>query len=204
MLDQYPVPFMPMTWLSDCMGECFDKLRGSGRLAAVIQAFGGERWKDLGWSRLPAEREMGCLAFLSVVNGARGIFFYTYGVMGRTEQGRGALGRVVGRLNQVYPWLVVENSAEAVMVEMISENRFDPKGRPAVQCCLKRKAGELMVMAVNVIGTGVEVLLTGEPLRGLAGERVREVFSGEDYRVRDGNLRLKLGAYGVKAFLFGG
>ena len=204
MLDQYPVPFMPMTWLSDCMGECSEKLSGSGRLAAVIQAFGGERWKDLGWPRLPDEREMGCLAFLAVVNGARGIFFYTYGVMGETKQGREALGHVVGRLNQVYPWLAVENSAETVKVEMVSENRFDPKGRPAVQCCLKRKAGELMVMAVNVIGTGVEVLLTGEPLRGLAGERVREVFSGEDYRVRDGNLRFKLGAYGVKAFLFGG
>ena len=204
MLDQYPVPFMPMTWLSDCMGECTEQLRsprtevsrqklkakraesekvgriegkkvtpvehphvpssgatgqaergpdstgqggleGQNRLAAVIQAFGGKQWEDVGWPRLPTEREMECLAFLSVVHGSRAIFFYTYGIMGKTEEGRQALGRVVGRLNQVYPWLVVENSREQVKVEMLPENRFDPKGRPAVHGCWKRKGNGRIV-----------------------------------------------------------
>ena len=97
MLDQYPVPYMPMTWLSDSMDEVVggvtdgwmgegkkDEWMGGGmdgkalkaeggitsdesskhagiqasnrpaqRLASVIQAFGGERYKDLGWPRLP-------------------------------------------------------------------------------------------------------------------------------------------------------
>ena len=228
MLDQYPVPFMPMGWLSDCMGECAGSLstdydpqitqiaqiimdkKSEGRLAAVVQAFGGEKWKDVGWPRLPSEREMSCLAFLSVVNGARGIFFYTYGIMGKTEVGRKVLGRVVGRLNQVYPWLVVPNSGERVKVEMLSENRFDPKGRPAVQCCVKRKDGKWMVIAVNAIGTEVECLISADynpqisqitqNIMDATDEKVREIFSGKDYVVRGGKIRVRLGAYGVVAF----
>ncbi len=217
MLDQYPVPFMPFGWLSDSMDYCAaclgsadyadyadyteKKVKGlaRGRLAAVIQAFGGETRFD--HPRLPTWQEMDCLAFLSVVHGSRGIFFYTYSWIGKTEEGRERLGRVVGRLNQVYPWLVVENSGEKVGVEMLSGNRFDPKGRAAVQCCLKRKGDELMVFAVNTIGTGVECLLEAEKVRGLEGKKVSEVFSGEDYVVRDGKIRVRLGPYGVKAFI---
>ena len=237
MLDQYPVPYMPMTWLSDCMEECVEGLRGkrdrgledekvrrlefrkgagAGRLASVIQAFGGERYADVGWPRLPTWQEMDCLAFLSVVHGSRGIFFFTYSIMGKTEAGREALGRVVGRLNQVYPWLVVENSVERVKVEMLSESRFDPKGRPAVHCCLKKKGNEMLLIAVNTIGTYVEAVLGAESMahgawrkghsaKGIAhsgkGEVAREVFSGENYRVVDGKIRVKFGPYETRVFL---
>ncbi|MEA2038878.1 MAG: hypothetical protein U9N82_03490 [Thermodesulfobacteriota bacterium] len=272
MLDQYPVPYMPMTWLSDSMDECAgglavngmaqsrkvakekvnsysllvnsNKKRGGdqgsritnqqitnniarGRLASVIQAFGGQRYADVGWPRLPTWQEMDCLAFLSVVHGSRGIFFYTFSWIGKTEEGRERLGRVVGRLNRVYPWLVVENSGERVQVEMLSENRFDPKGRVAVHCCVKRKGREWMVIAVNTIGTGVEALLGAEVngysllvngkrergqskdewMNGRLDEKqcrmqvAREVFSGEDYVVVDGKIRVRFGPYETKAFL---
>jgi len=282
MLDQYPVPFMPMTWLSDCMGECgrgiaqgagrmetqSSKLEGqreaqrakgmaqSGadessshpiiqssntqypipntpakRLAAVVQAFGGDRWRDVGWPRMPTEEEMRCLAFLSVVHGARAIFFYTYPEIGRTDEGREALGRVVGRLNQVYPWLVEENSDAAVEVEMVSENRLDPRGRPAVQCCVKQKGDEALLIAVNTIGTCVEALIGAERraqsaeretqsaeskvhsakegklrdeginrMNGRLDGKVTELFSGEEYAIKDGKLRVRLGPYEVKVF----
>ncbi len=219
MLDQYPVPFMPMTWLSDCMGECEEQVRGQrsevrgqraegggSRLASVIQAFGGERRLD--HPRMPTWREMDCLAFLSVVHGSRGIFFYTFSWIGQTEAGRERLGRVVGRLNRVYPWLVVENSGEKVGVEMVSENRVDEKGRAAVQCCLKRKGDDGLLIAVNTIGTGVECLLSADyaDFRRLEKNKdekmiLKEVFSGKDYVVRDGKVRVRLGAYGVKAFI---
>jgi len=197
-----------------------------GRLASVIQAFGGDSRLD--HPRLPMWREMDCLAFLSVVHRSRGIFFYTYGVVGKTEAGREALGRVVGRLNRVYPWLVAENSNEEVQVEMVSVNRFDPKGRPAVQCCLKRKGDEWLLIAVNTIGTYVEAELCAERMAQSAKRRadrvrgrtsadsadvcrlgkrngekvVREVFSAEDYGVKDGKIRVRFGPYEAKAFLF--
>ena len=158
-----------------------------------------------------------CLSFLSVVHGARGIFFFTYGVIGKTEEGRQALGHAVGRLNRVYSWLVEENLDTKVAVEMISENRVDPKGRPAVQCCVKRRGDAGLVIAVNTIGTGVEALICAKRI-AQSGKRkaeraermandtekkvVREVFSGEDYVIRDGRLRARFGPYEVKAFLF--
>jgi hypothetical protein len=255
MLDQYPVPFMPMTWLSDCMGECAQRIaqsagrreqgaesrahsvkglegkkvrglegekrrkahglrgEGGGRLAAVVQAFGGKEYEDIGWPRLPTWREMDCLAFLSVVHGSRAVFFFTYGIMGETEEGRQKLGRVVGRLNRIYPWLLIENQSGKVQVEMLSENRFDPKGRPSVHCCLKRKGGEALLIAVNTVGTGVEAAIgvrrkaqcaksiagSGKGLEG-EGMLVWEVFSGEKYAPVEGKIRVKLGAYEAKAF----
>jgi hypothetical protein len=249
MMDQYPIPYMPMTWLSDSMDECVGGLEGgkvrsiegkkvrelegekrrrlgdkkgvgADRLASVIQAFGGERRLD--HPRLPTWQEMDCLAFLSVVHGSKGIFFYTFSWIGKTEQGRKRLGRVVGRLNRLYPWLVEKNLEGAVNVEMVSANRFDPKGRLAVHCCLKKKGDELLLIAVNTIGTYVEarLILEGEKVRRLEGEegrrgeqqkirreegvkrrKAQEVFSGEDYVVVDEKIRVRFGPYEVKAFL---
>ncbi len=201
MLDQYPVPYMPMTWISDCMNECGEDV-GRNRLASVIQAFGGKSRLD--HPRSPTWQEMDCLAFLSVVHGSRGVFFYTFSWIGKTEEGRERLGRVVGRLNRVYPWLVVENSEKRVQVKMLSRNRLDPEGRPAVHCCVKRKGREWLLIAVNTIGTGVEVLLGSEGVAQTAERdgKVREVFSEDNYVVKDGKIRVRLGAYGVKAFVF--
>jgi len=149
---------------------------------------------------------MDCLAFLSVVHGSRGVFFFTFGAMGKTAEGRKNLGRVVGRFNRLYPWLIEENLEQGVTVEMVSSNRVDPKGRPAVHCCLKRKGNDLMVIAVNTIGTGVEALLgvEDERVRRLEVKKrrgVQEVFSGHEYQLIDGKLKVKFGPYETKAFL---
>ncbi len=231
MMDQYPVPYMPMTWLSDSMDQCAKGMtQGTKRIASVIQAFGGRRWANVGWPRLPTWQEINCLAFLSVVHGSRGVFFFTFNVIGKTQEGRDRLGRVVGRLNRVYPWLVTENLDRGIEVEMVSPYRFDPKGRPAVHCCLKKKGDELLLIAVNTIGTYVEarvgVEVTGCSLlvnrgKGVvkgaedesritnhqitnnsAKQMAREVFSGEDYVTRGAKLRARFGPYEVKAFLF--
>ena len=196
MLDQYPVPYMPMTWLSESLDRAADEV-GPDRLASIIQAFGGEKHADVGWPRLPTWQEMDCLAFLSIVHGSRAVFFFTYSIIGKTKQGRERLGRVVGRLNRIYPWLLEENLDQSVEVEMVSSNRVDPAGRPAVQCCVKRKGDEQLLIAVNTIGTYVETELSAKGIaHGL------EVFSGEDYVVVDGKIRVKLGPYETKALLF--
>ena len=195
MLDQYPVPYMPMTWLSESLDRAADEV-GPDRLASIIQAFGGEKYADVGWPRLPTWQEMDCLAFLSIVHGSRAVFFFTYSIIGKTKQGRERLGRVVGRLNRIYPWLLEENLDQPVEVEMVSLNRVDPTGRPAVQCCVKRKGDEQLLIAVNTIGTYVETELS---VKGMA--HGLEVFSGENYVVMGGKIRVKLGPYETKAFL---
>jgi len=82
MMDQYPVIGMPMSWLADSLDRAARDV-GRERLLAVIQAF---REPQSGWPRRPSWEEMDALAFLSVVHGSRGIFFYTYGDIGKTEE----------------------------------------------------------------------------------------------------------------------
>ncbi len=204
MMDQYPIPYMPMTWLSDCMDQTRKDV-GPGRLASVIQAFGGRKWADMGWPRMPTWQEMDCLAFLSVVHGSRGIFFYTFKEMAKTEDGEKRLGRVVKRLNMLYPWLLEKNLGEAVSVEMVSAHRVDPKGRRAIHCCLKKKGDKFLLIAVNTIQTYVEAVIRLAESEDLGAGRTREceeVFSGESYLVGKGGLRAKFKPYEAKAFLF--
>jgi hypothetical protein len=87
---------------------------------------------------------------------SRGIFFFTWSSIGKTPEGRQSLGRVVGRLNKIYPWLLEKNLDRPVEVQMLSEYRVDPKGKPAVQTCLKKKGEETMLIAVNTVGAPVE------------------------------------------------
>ncbi|CAN2039309.1 Glycosyl hydrolase-like 10 domain-containing protein [Candidatus Magnetomoraceae bacterium gMMP-15] len=201
MMDQYPVPSQPMTWLSDSM-DAASKDVGKQRLASVIQAFGGKKWADVGWPRMPTWQEMDCLAFLSVVHGSNGIFFYTFSEIGKTKEGRYSLGRVVGRLNRIYPWLMKKNINKEVNVEMISAYQVDPMGRPAIHCCLKKHGNQVMLIAVNSIGTYVEGKLK------IAGEQnaeiveVEEVFSGNKLMKKNGILQDKFKPYEAKAYVF--
>lgn len=197
MMDQYPVPYSPIVWLSDSMDEAARGV-GAHRLVSVIQAFGGEQYADAGWPRLPTWQEMDCLAFLSVVHGSRGIFFFSFPEIGRTEEGRQALGRVVGRLNKLYPWLREENDRQEVQLEMVSNYRVDPAGRPAVQCCIKKRGEELLLLTVNTIGTYVEAIMKVETD---ADANFREVFSEEVYKSVNGEIRAAFKPYEVKAFL---
>jgi len=201
MMDQYPVPHMPMTWLSDSMEEAGTDV-GKDRLASIIQAFGGEKWAYAGWPRFPTWQEMDCLAFLSIVHGSKAVFFYTFSEIGKNQEGLKGVKKVVGRLNRLYGWLLEENCPKTIVVDMVSPYRSDPKGRPAVQCCVKRRRNELLLVAVNTIGTYVEANID----LGISGDQAfgpcKEVFSEASYPANEGSLRARFGPYEVKAFLF--
>lgn len=201
MMDQYPVPDMPMTWLSDSMEQA-GKDVGRDRLASIIQAFGGEKWAWAGWPRFPTWQEMDCLAFLSIVHGSRGIFFYTFSEIESTQEGLKSLKMVVGRLNHLYHWLSKENHPWKVDVEMVSPYGVDPKGRSAVQCCIKKRGNEFLLIAVNTIGTSVEVIIKLKDSGNQAFGECEEVFSGEIYPADRGTLRSQFRAYETRAFVF--
>ena len=154
MLDQYPVPFMPMTWLSDSM-EIAAKTVGKKRLYSIIQAFGGDKWKVHGWPRLPTFEEMNSLAFLSIIHGSRGIYFYKYQAAVATKEGKDAFERVISNIQQIQPWLTAEDDFVNVSVEMTSDNKFDPAGNPAIHCGEKQIDSGKLTICVNTIGTYV-------------------------------------------------
>ncbi len=152
MLDQYPVPNMPMTWLSDSMDQAAQYV-GRERLQSVIQAFGGEKYSNSGWPRLPTFEEMSCLSYLAIVHGSRGLYYYTYPSITSTEQGRSDLTRLMRRLNSMRSWLLVHNDEEEVHLKMTSDNKYGPKGDPAVHCVKKEQYKTRMLICVNTLRT---------------------------------------------------
>jgi len=200
MLDQYPVPFMPMTWLSDSMDEAAEQV-GRKRLGSVIQAFGGQSRPD--HPRPPTWREMDCLAFLSLVHDSQGVFFFTYSQVGKTAQGRDKSAKVAGRLGQLGFWLTEPNNRVDLPVEMTSAYGLDEKGRPAVHTAVKEKGKRRMLIVVNSIATHVQARIK-ELDKGLenADFECQEVFGQEYYLVQDGVLEVKLGPHESKVFVY--
>jgi hypothetical protein len=197
MLDQYPVPHMPMVWLSESMDEAAAVV-GRGRLQSVIQAFGGENYAAGGWHQFPTFAEMNCLAFLSVVHGSRGIYFYTFKQIQENEKRLEEFSRVVNRLNSLRTWLLVENSNDQPALRVTSRYKVDPSGNPAVHCAMKEQHGTQMLMCVNTLRTYVDSEVS------IAGERSRkwqDYFTGEPYYVVDENVLLRFEPLGVKVLL---
>ncbi|MCX5871360.1 MAG: hypothetical protein NTY00_12200 [Deltaproteobacteria bacterium] len=197
MLDQYPVPFMPMTWLSESMDQAAASV-SRNRLQSVIQAFGGSESSSSGWPRLPTFEEMNCLTFLSIIHGSRGVYFYTFPVITADEQGKKDFQRVVGRLQKILPWLKRMNRPEPVAIEMLSANRFDPKGNPAVHCAYKKNGSEQMLLCVNTLPTYTRASLS-LPIEGTLVWR--EFFDGSKAMAVNGALQIDFLPLEVKVFV---
>jgi hypothetical protein len=197
MLDQYPVPSMPMNWLSDSMDQAAGYV-GRNRLQSVIQAFGGSEWAKYGWPRLPTFAEMNCLSFLSVIHGSRGIYFYTFPIIAKDKQGKKDFQQVITRLQKISPWLQVENRPEPVTIEMLSANRVDPAGKPAVHCALKENDSVRMLLCANVLPTYTRASASVPDGRQAIWQ---EFFDGGKALAVNGGLILDFLPFEVKVFV---
>ncbi|MCK9174896.1 MAG: hypothetical protein M0O96_06430 [Desulforhopalus sp.] len=192
MLDQYPVPDMPMTWLPDSMDIAAAHV-GRSRLMAVIQAFGGGDNAVSGWSRLPTAAEMYDLAMLSVIHGSRGIWFYTWDQINRTLEGKRDFAWVVQRLAVLKPWLqAAENTRPEVY--MTSPYSKDAAGNPAVHCALKGGGEGRMLICANTLRYGVRANVVVDGTWG-------ELFSKEKFSAGEGQLDLPFAAFEVRTLV---
>src|SRR5208337_3117115 len=131
MLDPYPVPNMPLTWLADCIDEAARHVPRE-RLWAVIQNFGGGKYVKDGWPRRPTFLETRCLTYLALAHGVNGIFYFNYPEVGKDISVWEGLKKIVGELRQLQTWLVVPNGRKSLRIEMTSPFKADASGRPAV------------------------------------------------------------------------
>lgn len=198
MVDPYPVPNMPMTWLSDSLDEAARHI-SRDHLWAVIQAFGGAKWAKHGWPRLPSYREMRCLTYLAVVHGAHGLFYWNYPEVKADTTSWEALRQIVAELQQLQTWLVVPDAPQSLRVEMTSTFKVDANGRPAVHFCEKKRGAEHLLILVNVIDRPVRFYL-----HGFGGQIawLTEMFQHRPSVVCDGNIREELGPYEVRVYRY--
>ncbi len=198
LLDPYPVPNMPMSWLADTIEEAA-RHASRERLWAVVQAFGGAKFQKEGWPRPPTLAEMRCLTYLALVHGVHGLFYFSYPEVRADAAAWEDLKKIVGELGQLHPWLMAPNSLAGLRCDMTSPFKADANGRPAVHFCHKRRGKEDMLILVNVIDRPVNFYLQGfQP----SVPCLTEFFRQSQLVVRDGNIRGELAPYEVRVYRY--
>jgi hypothetical protein len=214
-MDQYPVPSQPMTWLSDSMDQAGTLVRGTNReVWSIIQAFGGKSAAIHGWPAFPSYEEMRNLTFLSLLHGARGVFYYTYS-HGKKDPARWQDLKAIGnQVRDIEEWLTSPGAFTPLAVHVDSRFTVDAAGNPAVHVGTKTVNGKTLVLAVNVIDRPVDVVVrtggreTGDGRRE-AGDRGRKTeiltapFADTPAVVRDGTIRLHLEPHEVRVLIDG-
>jgi hypothetical protein len=198
LLDPYPVPNMPMTWLADVFEEA-GKYVPRERLWAVIQAFGGEKWRKDGWPRRPTYLEMRCLTYLALAHGAHGLFYFSYPEAKEDPAAWESLTSIVKEFRQLRSWLLLPNAPTKLQIEMTSPFKADAAGNPAVHFCQKQRQGEHLLVLVNVIDQPVSCLIRGFP-PDLPW--VKEIFQQKRSVILDGNIREELGPHEVRLYRY--
>jgi hypothetical protein len=198
LIDPYPVPNMPLTWLADSLEEAARHVPPE-RLWAVVQAFGGEKWARHGWPRPPTYLEMRGLTYLAVVHGAHGLFYFSYPEVRSDTASWQGLRKIVAELGQLRTWLVAPDAPQSLQMEMTSPFKTDSAGRAAVHYCLKSRGNEHLLVLVNVIDRPVSFYLHGFPQ---SAPWLTELFQRRNSVIQDGNIREEMGPYEVRLYLY--
>ena len=186
MVDPYPVPHRPLTWLSDSIDEARRTARDNKHVWAVIQAFSWAKEKPAYVEgRFPTYEEGRCLTYLSIVHGVQGLMYFAYENARFNDPDQthwSGVKRITGELQSVYPLLLVPNLNEKLELEVIyndepngiinNQTAYDANGNLAVHYTIKnieahhvRVGNDLIspgkyLIAVNVIGKSVEAAFT--------------------------------------------
>jgi hypothetical protein len=144
MSDQYPVPFNPLTWLSESLDTVAAVIEGDSAKGSwsVIQAFdwghSSPQARATGKARVPTVEEVQTLCYLSICYGSTGLFFYTYNGGNFYDAEHRTLWRgipdIVRELRDITPILTAP-CAEVTLT--IDSPARDAWGHPALHALLK-------------------------------------------------------------------
>jgi len=114
MTDRYPIPNNPVSHIAETTQWAVIQKGDSGPVWAVLQAFGYQNPQLKGWGlREPTYDEMRAMTFLSIIHGAKGIFYFTftgsqYHILQSPDHWND-LKSIVAELNKIYPLLLLPN-----------------------------------------------------------------------------------------------
>lgn len=205
MVDTYPVPKMPVTWLSESIDEASRAVFHEKPVWAVVQAFDWSAYPYQGdkreWGRNPTYEEERCLTYLSIIHGARGIFYYTfkggnYYIKDHPEHWE-EVKRLVQELNHIYPLLLApHNSADG----LATENSNIHYGLKVVDKELSSgiiEEGSYLI-AVNVANKPVRATFT---LPSFFNNKARVLFEERSIPIEKGTLSDRFRPYDVHIYL---
>ncbi|RLA94241.1 MAG: hypothetical protein DRG25_02935 [Deltaproteobacteria bacterium] len=208
MVDPYPIPKMPVTWLSESIEEAKKAVFNQKPIWAVVQAFDwsaypyGEERRE--WGRNPTYEEERCLTYLSLVHGAKGIFYYTFrggnyfikDYPSHWEE----LKEIVKELNQIYPLLLAppeinfpafkwtQNKSVHYLIKKVDKDlSFHYNNKSII------KPGRYLI-AVNVTNKSVKTSLT---IPNYFEGKAKILFEDREISITDGEMNLHFNPYGV-------
>jgi hypothetical protein len=203
MVDPYPIPHMPITWLSDSLEEA--KQWGGGRpVWAVIQAFD---WSDVplkddprSWGRYPTYAEERCLSYLALIHGAQGLFYYTFEAQKFGTEGYRQhwdnIKRVIAELRSIYPLLhATIDSTHQITVD-IPQIHWALKrvGKMDAECLIEE--GHYLI-AVNTVNKPLTAEFSIPPLYN---KDIGVLFEKRVISIRKGRLIDAFEPYGVHIY----
>ncbi|MBP5639969.1 MAG: hypothetical protein J6X55_10855 [Victivallales bacterium] len=169
----------------------------------IIQYFQG--WT--GWKRFPEEHEIRAMSFASIIHGATGITWYTYGGyhdpkknttnygMTSTPERWRVITTITRQLRELEPVLVERTPADQPKPVVISGAKLDAYGNPSITCLLKRHEGETYILAVN---STLDTVEAGIPVPAVNGGTV--MFEDRAASITDGVLTDTFKPYDVHIF----
>src|SRR5262249_16735786 len=185
----YPVPYQPVSSVGDAVARARKASAGKKPVLPVLQIFVWEP-KD----RYPTPAELRCMAFLSLVEGAHGIGYYSYGyVTGRPKTTIAAaqpeLWKGVKKLNHdvadIGPRLLSGTEASDLTLG---------KSSSPVRMKVVREQNGLLAVVVNSSETRQDAKLMFQT--GTFGRIVLQ--SGRQLEVKEGVATLLMEAFGVE------
>lgn len=197
MVDPYPIPRRPVTWLSDSI----DKVKALfpyKPIWAVIQAFDwsafpyGEEARS--WGRDPTYEEERCLTYLAIIHGVTGLFYYTfknknYFIMERKRHWN-ELKRVIRELNSIYPIIVAPT--------IFPEKHVAYSEDKAIHYIIKKLKHRLYLLSVNVTPYFKKAILR-LPNICLNGE-AKEIFQKRSFPIKEGLFKAQFSPYQIHIY----
>lgn len=229
MVDPYPIPHMPVTWLSDSIEEARDAVKDEKPIWAVIQAFNWASFSEEfanGIGRYPTYDEERCLTYLSIVHGAKGVVYFSYAAAQKDDpelKNWGNIKSIVSELREIYPLLLIQNSKERLSLKVVEpseindyksfENRNEARdvtGNPAIHYVIKKVTPGLeglnllkdgiYIIAVNVTDKEVNALFSGP---SLSGSVANVLFEDRVLKITNKRLIEKFDPYEVHIYYIG-
>ncbi len=197
MVDPYPIPRRPVTWLSDSIDKV-KRLFPYKPVWAVIQAFDwsafpyGEEKRD--WGRDPTYEEERCLTYLAIIHGARGLFYYTfksknYFIMERKKHWH-EVKKVIKELNNIYPIIVSPTIFPAEDVAYSKDK--------AIHYIIKGLKHKLYLFCVNVTPHFKDAILQLPDI--CLNGKAKEIFQKSTLSIKKGLLKTSFSPYQVQIY----
>ena len=151
---------------------------------------------DVPGGRLPTEAEFRCLAYIAIVNGAKGLLYYMGGSAGKMpgcteDRPWGYLQTLVPELHSMIPAIMSPTAPEAVYVS---------EGGNSVSTLLKHDGGVFTLIAVNRSDKPVDVALSSSCL---GSREVEALFENRKLRSESGALADHFEGYAAHVYRFG-